>query len=397
VSAKRVYLLGARFSMAISGHGNVPPELRMPSMQDLSDAVLARLQRNPRQIANSEAFLDSLRKLFSVADGVGQQETFHEAYDAIEQVFMQLQIPGAGTPLVKNFEQWLSYLIETPPWLSPADQTRNRAAFLEVSRAVHDVLEERQRTTLMYQKDKCPDWLIRLVRRWHEDHASVITFNYDQLVELAWLLYANPTPPRTRSWDLYPALLTPLTARVGNAPPVYTAAGGFQLLKLHGSVGWWYSGPDGPPGDIVYDQGVKGGEWHVGGVLAPDELMLSMTDDREPMIVPPAAVKSPYYNNLILREIWRSAASNLAQAEELVIMGFSLPATDMLVSSMLCTNVSNKCVITPVDYGSAIIERTCETFAISPDNSRLNKNYAGLGADAIPQWVEDYYDKPAAG
>jgi hypothetical protein len=161
-------------------------------MQDLSDAVLARLQRNPRQIANSEAFLDSLRKLFSVADGVGQQETFHEAYDAIEQVFMQLQIPGAGTPLVKNFEQWLSYLIETPPWLSPADQTRNRAAFLEVSRAVHDVLEERQRTTLMYQKDKCPDWLIRLVRRWHEDRASVITFNYDQLVELAWLFICEP-------------------------------------------------------------------------------------------------------------------------------------------------------------------------------------------------------------
>lgn len=46
------------------------------------------------------------------------------------------------------------------------------------------------------------------------------------------------------------------------------------------------------------------------------------------MIVPPAAVKSPYYKNRTLQELWRLAAEALSQAEELVMMGFSLPQTD---------------------------------------------------------------------
>ena len=42
------------------------------------------------------------------------------------------------------------------------------------------------------------------------------------------------------------------------------------------------------------------------------------------MIVPPAAVKSPYYSNGVLRSMWTKAAVALKQARELVIMGFTL-------------------------------------------------------------------------
>ncbi len=85
------------------------------------------------------------------------------------------------------------------------------------------------------QKNR-PDWLARLVPQWELEGARVITFNYDQLVELAWLATTNLAPPRQRSWDLYPAPLTPLTSRVGT------------------------------PGDVVYDQGVTGGKWSLGCV-----------------------------------------------------------------------------------------------------------------------------------
>jgi len=66
----RVYLLGAGFSRAISN--------LMPTMDELSEAVKAELAG--------------------------------------------IDIPGANTPVASNFEQWLSYLIERPPWLSSADQ-----------------------------------------------------------------------------------------------------------------------------------------------------------------------------------------------------------------------------------------------------------------------------------
>jgi hypothetical protein len=39
------------------------------------------------------------------------------------------EIRGSGTPLTNNFEQWLSYLIETPPWLSEAEQREIELTF----------------------------------------------------------------------------------------------------------------------------------------------------------------------------------------------------------------------------------------------------------------------------
>ena len=223
VPSERVFLLGAGFSRAISS-GMEPPE-RMPNMLELSDAVVENLRANGRS-----------------------------------------EIRGLGTPLMKNFEQWLSYLVETPPWLSEAEQARNRADFLDVSLAVHEVLEARQRLTVM--RNPCPDWLIRLVQKWHELEETVITFNYDQFVELAWLRHTPDPIPADRkrgSIDLYPVPLAPVGARVGNVE-VFNAGGlmilnvspppdGLKLLKLHGSLGWWYSGPNSPPGDMVYDTG----------------------------------------------------------------------------------------------------------------------------------------------
>jgi hypothetical protein len=110
----QVYLLGAGFSRAIS-------EL-MPTMAELSAAVKAELVR----------------------------------YD----------IPGRDTPVSGNFEQWLSYLIEDPPWLTAADQAQNRAGFMRVAEAVHAILSRLQAEAVESQ-DECPEWLQRLVIFWH--------------------------------------------------------------------------------------------------------------------------------------------------------------------------------------------------------------------------------------
>src|SRR4029453_18515923 len=75
-SMKRVFVLGAGFSHAINEH--------MPTLPELSREVEKRL----------------------TAD--------HRGY-----------IPGAGTPVAKDFEAWLNYLVSAPPWLSDADRLRN--------------------------------------------------------------------------------------------------------------------------------------------------------------------------------------------------------------------------------------------------------------------------------
>ncbi|WP_406816181.1 hypothetical protein [Mycobacterium sp. M23085] len=391
----RVYLLGAGFSMAISS--DAPVESKMPDMRGLSEAVIAKfrhevpLVRHAGSVDTSSMVSEGYRQ---AAEFLIREGKFKDLSDAMRDWAILHLIPGFATPLVNNFEQWLSFLIESPPWLPLAEQARNRSAFLYIADAIATTLRRRQQMTVESHKGNCPVWLSHLVDLWERHSAKVITFNYDQLVELAWLSARN-IQNRARSVDLYPAPLTPLIARTGAIPPAPAVSGGFELLKLHGSIGWWYSGPDGPPGDVVYDQGIKGFAWSREGLEPDQETTTRLAADRVPMIVPPAAVKSPYYNNSILRALWKSAADALNSADEVVLMGFSLPQTDMLVSSMLCTNVPRHCKITPVNPYPDIIDRICATFGIEPDDERLNKDYLGTDDqpmwDAIPKWIDDWY------
>jgi len=232
------------------------------------------------------------------------------------------------------------------------------------------------------------------VVHWEAVSATVITFNYDLFVELAWLISLGDDRRFRRSLYLYPVPITPIGSRLGYPVGGVPTTDGLRLLKLHGSLSWRYSGQGSTPGDVIYDMGVLGSGWDVDGIGPrnfgngrPDADELSV--DREPMIVPPAAVKSSYYNNRTLQKLWQSAADALSRAEELVIMGFSLPQTDLLVSSMLATTLRDDRVITPVDYGTKILDRVAETFDLKGfEGARINSSFAGLKDDALSAWVE---------
>lgn len=221
--------------MAVSAEGSVPASLRMPSLVQLSEAVIAKLRdRQPsrRNVLTSteEGAQTAVNKLVPILDNLGEyRDVVREVYDAISQVTAESYYPGIGTPLVKNFEQWLSYLIDSPPWLSSAEILRNRAAFYEISQAVYDVLHERQLVTVVAQKE-CPKWLAQLVHYWDRERSQVLTFNYDRFVELAWMVGVGPKPPRTQPWDLYPTPLTPLNATTGT-PPVKCDPHKFQTVQ----------------------------------------------------------------------------------------------------------------------------------------------------------------------
>lgn len=102
---RRVFVLGSGFSRAISN--GLSEADKMPTLTGLSEAVLANLDRKGQGL-----------------------------------------LPGRESPVANDFEQWLNYLIESPPWLTTSEQHRNRAAFFEVSQALRDVLLERQKATV---------------------------------------------------------------------------------------------------------------------------------------------------------------------------------------------------------------------------------------------------------
>jgi hypothetical protein len=165
-----------------------------------------------------------------------------------------------------------------------------------------------------------------LVARWHEDHASVITFNYDTLVEAAFTevvrVYSSPGNEKDNYvWpsQVFRAPLTPIGARAGNvltAPSIPT----FRLLKLHGSRAWLYSGRDSFFGEVIYDatafQGWAGKDTHERPWLL---------EDKVPLVVPPTSGKTGFFDNETVRHQWRLAHEALQEADRIFIVGYSLP------------------------------------------------------------------------
>jgi hypothetical protein len=82
---------------------------------------------------------------------------------------------------------------------------------------------------------------------------------------------------------------------------------------------------------------------------------------RVPFVVPPAAPKSPYYRNAIIREVWQQAAHALRRADRVFIVGYSLPPTDLTFASMLTdTLIKSPSYVTIVDLRpAAVAERLC--------------------------------------
>jgi hypothetical protein len=178
--------------------------------------------------------------------------------------------------------------------------------------------------------------LPRLVRVAHRRRATLITFNYDPLVErvVATNLLYDATLREPVAW----------TEVIGDVPnwPAGSArlaavpAKTFRLLKLHGSSNWYWT-----PGDtsgVSLARRSLPGRW---GQPAPytEEERRRELPGREPFVVPPSATKSAFYRNPISRELWRQAGDALRAATRVAFLGYSLPLTDLTVANMIASSL----------------------------------------------------------
>ena len=305
------------------------------------------------------------------------------------------RFPGDGGP---DVERWLSFLAQPPPWVSPADTKRCQAAFLDLSNAIAEVIREQERRVIAVEP---VDWLPKLVEKWNggpagcwkddrdnllpgaaDETTTVITFNYDTLPERAYMNTAPRTNggfPSNGAADLFVAPLAPLEAR-GLDTITSRGFARLQLLKLHGSIDWYYSGLEAGPEDIVYRNRIQ--RWW----SEPDPVTLpefgSIVADKVPFLVPPTAVKTMAYRNAVLRSQWARAANALADADELVLMGFSLPPTDSVVLDMIEMHFDRGRHIFVVDSNAGLPDK----IENSLPGRQVHKCYSGM-TDPIPQWL----------
>jgi len=282
---------------------------------------------------------------------------------AIQQadLFSDPRVPRRLFGPALTFESWMSLLAEDQPHLSEGQNLQNRALFVTVTEAIVSGLGSCEASVLY---NPIPVWLSDLLKLLHHTRATVVSLNYDTLIEVAvasldlpGLLGGERTTPRDILNDTPPL------------PNVGTRFGGpinptFRLLKLHGSLDWW-AAPKDPSGASVNRTELRSAFGHPEPITEEDRRGIP---GWEPFIIPPAAAKSSYYQNPFTRNLWKTAFDALRTAEQVSLIGYSLPPTDLVMGGML---------------ESAIRDRNVPIDLVNLDTEDLRKRLTDWGVEMI--------------
>ena len=272
--------------------------------------------------------------------GAGFSKAVSDCFPLTDDLGMQAAAVAGLNPELRfaegRFEAWLSRLAEPQPYLSHAENTSNLADFERLVQAIHAVLTEIERRVVT---EGLPAWLLRLVAALHCRRAAVITFNYDALIERALMQlcfhdFEKPDGDHEVSW-------TDVFGDVPSFPPVPARWSGglkptLRLLKLHGSLNWFWV-----PGD---SSGATLHHWEHDDEAGRSRFL----PGREPFLVPPAATKSAFFRNPIVAETWKRAAGFLRATNDLALVGYSLPITDLVAAGMVTETIGREGVVVTV-------------------------------------------------
>jgi len=251
--------------------------------------------------------------------------------DLGEAIRTKLGIEWPTGPEPSTFEERLTLLSTSLPFLEGHENTERRAMAERTTAAIASELDLRVETVTAAEP---PTWLLQLVALWHAEQAVVITFNYDTLVEQA-TTFLRPTvlsggtgPTDLHGWQI--AFPSPTAVNIRtfddmNAPTLDS----FQLLKLHGSLNWYWALGDGAT--LVRDAAVDGfgspsrtSQQDVAGVRLLDRFL-----------VPPVTSKDSYYNVNLVHVLWRAAYEAIQHASKLTVMGYSMPPADRIAGELI--------------------------------------------------------------
>ena len=315
-----VFLLGAGFSKAVS--------TQMPDMKEMSEFLKGRFSHVP----------------------------------AIEH-------------LADNVEHLMTYLSQSQPWLAEPDNLENRAAFLRLTREIGTILEEQTSEAV---KEPCPQFLNTLVDYWHKVQATVITCNYDTLIERA-VQHVETKPGSYLAPDNISPIPMP-DPRRGSMIFGADQNPSFTLLKLHGSVNWYYSGASTYFGETIYR--VRATKW---GADNKNEMEArEAASDKARMIVPPTTEKVGYFQHEAIRLLWSKAGEALATANQLFCIGYSLPETDLSMRFFLKSLLPNETVLSIVNIDAGLSDHYQRLLG---DKLKIDDRY--VGPDALPRFAEE--------
>jgi hypothetical protein len=330
--------------------------------------------------------------------GAGFSRAVHDSMplldDLREEVLIEAdlvndgRVPSSAFEHAYTLEDWLSTLSERQPYLNEQTNLENAALFHQIRSAMVKVLLRREDEACV---TAFPRWFTSLVQLVHHRRATVITLNYDRLIEVALIksglrdLALDDMPlidVRSALFDVPPTRLRAVTYRdLGPYKPSWT----MRLLKLHGSLDWWMGQGDATGSTLVREdlQLDQNG-------MPTQSTVAERTRDftgREVFLVPPTLTKTNYFSNLVTRQLWQDAHSALSDADHVAIIGYSLPPGDSMMSGLLVSALNKPNVSVAVVNRDALdIAEKAERLGISPVT-----NFTGN--ESVADFVGSYIDR----
>lgn len=285
-----------------------------------------------------------------------------ELTDNIEQKIAKSSVAehyGEISPLIKkDIEALLTYLSTDFPWKDDTRKYANRAlyfAILDIISAQFENLAKKWRNQRI--TNKIWEDFSKLVKDNAKDY-SFITLNYDILLEE---ILMKSYPYKSHYNQLYKSFYSyPMSSICSRDGCVSTRGNYFEqvptILKLHGSANWFWAGIT--PSDAIY--------YRTWDNYEENNIDMGL----KPYIIPPVMDKNAFYNHIAIHALWQQAEKLLKEADEVYIIGFSFPQTDLSVKYL---------------FQSALRSSNARVYVINADVwDNLKENYnAVFGKDKV--------------
>lgn len=304
---------------------------------------------SPRQEREGQVFLLGAGFSYAVSDSMPTMRTLLDELKRTSDEEQWTAAISTGLPSAHDLESWLDSLAIPQPYRTDVENAEAAGLFRRVTAWLGDYLSDIQSRSF---ENGYPPWLITLLAHWQITQCTVITMNYDTIIERCvdthheeiGLSNAGALPASNiRATPMTPASAFRGVGRLDGGAPAQS----FRLAKLHGSLDWMYPGGSGR-GLPIYTLDTD-----------RDTESQNTLPHLVPYIVPPSFAKVQLFEHEILRQNWHVARQGLQDSSELVVMGYSLPPADTAVVQMLRVFGPRK--VTVLDTNPGIAPRYQET------------------------------------
>lgn len=302
-------------------------------------------------------------------------ELTQKIFERIGQGSMCQRLDEIPEQVKNDIETLLTYLGTDFPWKNNTKQYENKALYSAILHEISSLFLELETSTEYTLAYKPPEIIVSLAKHILQtpNEYNFLTLNYDIFLEH---LFGVVSQWKVDYNDLYKYPMSSLRTRIIDSSSITVRSPYPQapaILKLHGSVNWFWA-KNSSSDDIYFSDGTE-------------KDFSNLVMGLEPYIIPPVLDKNSFYNHITIRSLWQQAEQLLKQADEIYIIGFSFPQTDLSVKYLFQSalhNIKPKIYIINIEEEKNLHKNYYSVFM----NKSLDYTYTGK-TDVLKNFIRD--------